>query len=35
MHKKLLLVPSGMWLDFRGAISSDLKVSDHAARSIG
>ena len=27
-------VPSGMWLELRGAISSNLKVSDQAARSI-
>jgi hypothetical protein len=28
-------VPSGMWLELRGAISSNVKVSDQAARSIG
>jgi len=28
-------VPSGMWLEFGGAISGDMKVSFQAARSIG
>jgi hypothetical protein len=28
-------VPSGMWLEFGGAISSNMKVSFQAARSIG
>jgi hypothetical protein len=29
------LVPSGMWLEFGGAISGNMKVSFQAARSIG
>jgi fructokinase len=28
-------VPSGMWLEFGGAISGNMKVSFQAARSIG
>ena len=28
-------VPSGMWLGFARAISRNIKLSDHAARSIG
>ena len=30
-----LLVPSGKWLEFGGAISGNMKVSFQAARSIG
>jgi hypothetical protein len=29
------LVPSGMWLELRGAISGNMRLSDQAARSIG
>jgi hypothetical protein len=29
------VVPSGMWLEFGGAISGNMKVSFQAARSIG